>query len=56
MLLQVMEGTDPRRSVASCGGCAHLAATIGLAMAPIMDSIHRQQKAYVSLSTCNRKL
>jgi hypothetical protein len=56
MLPQVMDGSDPRRSVADCGGCAHLAATIGLAMAPIMDSIHRQQKAYVSLSTCSTKL
>jgi hypothetical protein len=46
-----MEGSDPRRSVADCGGCAHLAATIGLAMAPIMDSIHRQQKACVNDST-----
>jgi hypothetical protein len=56
MLPQVMDGSDPRRSVADCGGCAHLAATIGLAMAPIMDSIHRQQKAYASLSTCSTKL
>jgi hypothetical protein len=51
-----MDGSDPRRSVADCGGSSHLAATIGLAMAPIMDSIHRQQKAYVSLSTCSTKL
>jgi hypothetical protein len=48
-LLQVMEGSDRELSVSSCGGAPHLAAIIGLAMLPIMDSIHHQDKACVTL-------
>jgi hypothetical protein len=32
-----MDGSDARRSVADCGGCAPLAARVGLAMLPVMD-------------------
>ena len=35
--LEVMDGSDARRSVADCGGCAPLAARVGLAMLPVMD-------------------
>jgi|LakMenEpi03Aug12_release.lakeMendotaPanAssembly.Ray.scaffolds.fasta_scaffold3139572_1 serine/threonine protein kinase len=48
-----MEGSDSRLSVANCGGCARLAAVVGLAMLPIMDSIHRQRKAYTDMKPQN---
>ena len=46
-LPQVLEGTDALLTLTSLGGAAHLAATIGLAMLPIMDSVHQQRKACV---------
>jgi hypothetical protein len=46
---QVMAGADSRLSVVGCGGSAHLAAVVGLGMLPIMDSIHRQHKAYTDM-------
>lgn len=48
-----MEGSDARLSVAGCGGSAHLAATVGLSMLPIMDSIHWQNKAYTDMKPQN---
>ena len=42
-----MEGPDTLLTLTSLGGAARLAATIGLAMLPIMDSVHQQRKACV---------
>ena len=53
LLDKVMDGSDRRRTVADCGGAAHLAARVGLAMLPVMDSIHVQRKAYTDMKPQN---